>query len=313
MSNARSNTVLVGEIGRLYNLGAVGSLSDGQLLDRYLSGENPSASEAAFSALVDRHGAMVLSVCQRILQDPHDAHDAFQATFLVLVRKAESIRRRECVAGWLYGIARRVSARARVDAARRRRHLESFGAQVSDAREQERPVTPHGDDIDHGSLIAEIDRLPARFRDPVVLHYFEGLSTEATAMRLGCPRGTVLSRLARARDRLRTRLERQGQSLDAIVPASAVAPHLFSNLTVPGVLSQATVRSAVALRLAGTAIEKVVPAAVASLSSGVVRNLLMAKVRIASALVVLGMAVAAIGLAATTDEPARKGAHGQRG
>jgi hypothetical protein len=94
MASARTNSVLVGELGRLYNLGSVGSVSDSQLLERYLARNEPAASEAAFSALVDRHGAMVLSVCQRVLHDPHDAHDAFQATFLVLVRKAGSIRRR---------------------------------------------------------------------------------------------------------------------------------------------------------------------------------------------------------------------------
>ena len=114
MARARSNTDLAGQLGTLYSLGTVGSLPDDQLVERYLAGNDRAASEAAFAALVERHGAMVLSVCQRVLRNSHDAHDAFQATFLVLVRNAGSIRRRESIAGWLFGIARRVAARARL-------------------------------------------------------------------------------------------------------------------------------------------------------------------------------------------------------
>ena len=101
--------------------------SDDQLVETFLARNDLETSEAAFSALVDRHGAMVLSVCQRVLRNPHDAHDAFQATFLVLVRKAASIRRRESVGGWLFGIARRVAVKARLEALRRRHRLEKLG------------------------------------------------------------------------------------------------------------------------------------------------------------------------------------------
>ncbi len=111
MEDARSNTVVGSQLAMLYKLGAAGTMTDGQLLERFLSRTDPAASEAAFNALVDRHGAMVLGVCRQFLGDPHDAHDAFQATFLVLVSKAGSIRRREAVGGWLFGIARRVAAR----------------------------------------------------------------------------------------------------------------------------------------------------------------------------------------------------------
>ena len=232
------------------------------------------------------------------MRNPHDAHDAFQATFLVLVRKAGTIRRRESVAGWLYGIARRVAARATLDAARRRRQLAALVRQRPIDSQRRGTGTPCETEADYGPLIAEIELLPDRFRDPVVLHYFEGLSAEATALRLGCPRGTVLSRLARARDRLRRRLERQGASFEAVLPASSVASRLFSSSPVPGALTQATVRSAVSLALAGATVENVVPFAVASLSRGVVRNLLMAKVRVASALILLGVTGAVIGLAA---------------
>ncbi len=113
MENARSSPVLGSALSTIYRLGAVGTLTDGQLLEWFLARNDPAASEAAFSVLVERHGAMVLGICQKMLGDPHDAHDAFQATFLVLVSKARSIRRREAVGGWLFGIARRVAARRR--------------------------------------------------------------------------------------------------------------------------------------------------------------------------------------------------------
>ncbi|MFI5456245.1 MAG: sigma-70 family RNA polymerase sigma factor [Isosphaerales bacterium] len=309
MASVRSTTAMATQLGTLYSLGAVGSLPDDQLVERYLARDDLAASEAAFTALVDRHGAMVLSVCQRLLQNPHDAHDAFQATFLVLVRKAASIRRRESVGGWLFGIARRVAARARLQAARRRRHNESMfalrtvpGVQAIDeaAGEPER---------DYGPLIAEIDRLPEQFRMPVVLHYFEGLSTEVTAQRLGCPRGTVLSRLARARERLRRRLEERGVALEALMPATAASGRLFSSVTVPSTLVHTTVRAAASLSLAGAAIENVVPTTVAALSGGVIRSLMFAKVRLASVVVILSMATAAIGLtmAASANGRAQRG------
>ncbi len=113
MASTRSSGKAAGHLGSLYSLGAAGSLTDGQLLDRFLDRDDPEAAEAAFSELVDRHGSMVLGVCRRELGDTDDAHDAFQATFLVLVSKASMIRRRESVGGWLFGIARRVAAKAR--------------------------------------------------------------------------------------------------------------------------------------------------------------------------------------------------------
>ena len=185
MAHERSGSVLSGQLGMLYSLGTVGEWSDGQLLGRFLAREDPAESEAAFAVLVERHGAMVLRVCQRILGDSHDAHDAFQATFLLLVRKANTIRSRESVGDWLFRIARRVAVRPRVDSARRRHRLEAL---VAERRRSlgGKAAIPHEAESDYGSLIAEVDRLPERFRAPVVLHYFEGLSTEATARRLGC-------------------------------------------------------------------------------------------------------------------------------
>jgi len=291
----------------LYSLGTVGEWSDGQLLGRFLAREDPAESEAAFAALVERHGAMVLRVCQKILGDSHDAHDAFQATFLLLVRKAGSIRSRESVGEWLFRIARRVAVRAGVDAARRRQRLEALMAERRSSPAYA-GASPHDAGPDRDSLIAEVDRLPERYRAAVLLHYFEGLSTQATARRLGCARGTVLSRLSRARERLRSRLERRGVSLDTVWPVGAAADRLARNGTVPAQLVHNTIRAASSMALGGAAIESVVPAAVAALARGVARTLAFSRLRTAACLIILAAVGVSIGLAASlhpTDEPSR--------
>ena len=178
-----------------------GNLSDAQLLDGFLA-RSGEAAEAAFEALVARHGPMVLDVCSNVLRDSHDAQDAFQATFLVLASRAGSIRRRDALAGWLLGVARRVALRSRTDLARRRAY-EGRAAEMKTDLQQDRAES-------WPELHEEIGRLPERYREPVVLCYLEGLSTDAAALRLGCPEGTVLSRLSRARERLQGRLTRRG-------------------------------------------------------------------------------------------------------
>src|SRR5271165_6316719 len=124
MSSMSSTGALVGQIRTLYRLGPVGTLSDRQLLDRFLDRTDPEASDAACGQLIERHGPMVLSLCTRLLGDTQDAEDAFQATFLVLVRKAGSIRNPDALGSWLFGIASRVAAQARSHASLRRRQLE---------------------------------------------------------------------------------------------------------------------------------------------------------------------------------------------
>jgi RNA polymerase sigma factor (sigma-70 family) len=302
MERAVSNVLLATQLESLYTLGAVGSLTDHQLLERFLARADEAESEAAFAALVERHGAMVLTVCQRILQQHEDARDAFQATFLVLARRARSIHGRGALGAWLFGIARRVASRARGDATRRRR-LEKFHAERLSRNDGQATTRAHAPEPDYGDLIAAIDRLPERLRTPVVLHYFEGLGTEEVAQRLGCPRGTVLSRLARARERLRRRLDQRGLSLEILMPAASASHPLFSGATVPASLVQSTVRAAHCLRLAGSAIDAVVPASVAALTRGVARNLMFGRVRVALVLI-FGMTSAAIGLlmAAAVDE-----------
>jgi RNA polymerase sigma factor (sigma-70 family) len=305
MLGARSGGVAAGQLGSLFSLGAAGALTDGQLLERFLTREDPAAAEAAFTALVDRHGPMVLSVCRRELGDLHDAHDAFQATFLVLVSKAGSIRHRETVGGWLFGIARRVAARARADGARRRRHLEQFGLERNLSETGCIAAAPAGPDLDYTPLIDEVDRLPERFRAPVVLHYFEGLSTEATAQRLGCARGTVLSRLARARDRLRRRLEQRGLAPGLLIPTGDALTRWLPAELVPAGLAHRTIRAASSLGLAGAVIESVVPATVASLSRRVARALALSRVSAAAAFFLVAAVGVSIGLAATLQQESK--------
>ncbi|MDR3636338.1 MAG: RNA polymerase sigma factor [Isosphaeraceae bacterium] len=204
-----------GDLGSLWTLGAVGNLSDAQLLDRFTA-RRDHAAEAAFAALVERHAAMVLRVCRATLGDDHDAQDAFQATFLVLVRRAGSIRRRDSVGSWLHGVARRVAARARVEAARRRA-VERRRAERSERCEAGAIVERWPD------LHEELDRLPEPYRAVIILCYFEGLTCEQAAGRLGWPIGTVKVRLMRARERLESRLTRRGIALSALaVPPESV-------------------------------------------------------------------------------------------
>ncbi len=298
MAGERSGGTTGGRLGSLYALGAAGDLTDGQLLERFLTRDDPIASEAAFAELVDRHGSLVQAICRRELGDPNDASDAFQATFLVLVSKARALRDWETVGGWLVGIARRVSARARVESARRRKHLERLGVERAQSGNLGSTSPIIADEPDHGPLIAEVARLPERFRAPVVLHYFEGLSTEATAQRLGCARGTVLSRLSRARSRLKQRLEDRGAAPGLLVAIGDAVPRWLPIEPVPSSLAQATVRSAGALGLAGASVESAVPTAVARLSRRVARTLSLARAAALASIVVVAAAGVSIGLAA---------------
>ena len=189
---------LVRQLGSLFEGGSVAGLCDRQLVERFNTRGEP-ADEAAFAAMVARHGPMVLGVCRQLLGDHHHAEDAFQAVFLVLARKARSIRDPDRLGTWLYGVALRTARRARAgspgvagprneDADRRAGgpHRRAGSSTCSSASRAE-------------ALHREIDRLPGAFRVPVVLCYFEGLTLDEAAHRLRWPAGTLRSRLARAR------------------------------------------------------------------------------------------------------------------
>jgi RNA polymerase sigma factor (sigma-70 family) len=218
------------QIQALYSVGTFAGLGDGPLLERFatLQGE---VADFAFAALVARHGPMVWRVCRRVLRDEHDAQDAFQATWLVLVRKAGSLRDPSSVGNWLFGVASRVALDARAASSRRQLHEQRYAESQSDeARAEER------DRDDLGAVLhEELQRLPERYQTPIVLCYLVGLSHEEAALRLGCPVGTVRSRLARGRERLRARLVRRGIALSAGAltatlaqdATAAVSPALF--------------------------------------------------------------------------------------
>src|SRR5947209_8273470 len=172
--------VVLREVRRLFETGTVLGMSEAQLLDRFVARRD----EAAFEALLTRHGPMVLGVCRHVLRDPHAVEDAFQATFLVMVRKAGAIRRGEALGPWLYKVAHRVAVRANVDAGRRR----AQAIPLTDA-ETGREDGPMNHEI-RALLHDEVGRLPAKYRDPVVLCYLEGLSHDAAARELRWPIGT---------------------------------------------------------------------------------------------------------------------------
>jgi RNA polymerase sigma factor (sigma-70 family) len=178
--------------------------TDGQLLEQFATGPDTTA-EAAFQALVERHGAMVLRVCRGILENPHDADDAFQATFLVLLHKARRLWVRDSLGPWLHQVAYRTASNARKERARRTRHEQRAG----EARASREPVEPPCEKL-AAILDEEIQRLPERFRMAVLLCDLEGRSHEQAASGLNWPVGTLKSRMARGRDRLRDRLLRRG-------------------------------------------------------------------------------------------------------
>ena len=208
MTTRSANGVLAGPLRALWGVGVVSGLSDGQLIDRIGTGHG-EAAELSFQLLVERHGPMVLRVCQRMLNDPNDAEDAFQATFLVLLAArtpdSESRVSRELAARC--GGARRGTGQGRrVAATPDRAAGSSAGGRTERRRER----------LDLESLIQhELARLPEKYRAPIVLCYLEGLTHESAADQLGWPVGTVRGRLARARDLLRARLTRRGMTASA--------------------------------------------------------------------------------------------------
>ena len=259
---------LLSGLNTLTHVGVTGNLSDAQLLDRFLARSGETA-EVAFEALVARHGPMVLDVCGNLLGDPHNTNDAFQATFLVLASRAGSIRRRDALASWLLGVARRVALQSRADVARRRVN-ERRAAEAKDNRSPE-PPEPWSE------LHEEIDRLPERYREPVVLCYLEGLSTQTAAVRLGCPHGTILSRLSRARERLRGGLTRRGLAPTGLLTAG-IAPGAAPTAIPPKLLT-ATVRASLIFTEQETTATGLVSTTAVALAKGVVHTMMISKLK----------------------------------
>jgi RNA polymerase sigma factor (sigma-70 family) len=258
-----------------------GHLPDHQLLDRFTA----QADEPAFEALVQRHGPMVLRVCRGVLRSPHDAEDAFQATFLVLLRKASRIRQRQSVASWLYKVAYRVALQARADTTRR---------SDCEAHVVPRPPADPVEDVTWREVQAIVDeemqRLPDKYRAPLLLCCLEGRTRDEAAQELGWSLGTLKRRLEQGRERLRVRLAGRGLTLSSAMLASLLTPVVTSAGSAE-ILVQVTVRTA---RLAATG-QTFASTEVAALVRGVTNTLWAAKLKMA-AVGVLALSLVITGL-----------------
>ena len=282
----------------LFHDGVSTGLSDKELLERFATSRD-SAGELAFATLVARHGPMVLSVCRRMLRDPHESEDAFQATFLILVRKRAAIRFEASLGPWLYGVSVRVARRARAISARRR------SIEVSEPSLDASIAPPAESDPDLRFAIDDfLAELPASYRAAIVLCYLEGLTHEEAAGRLRCPVGTVRSRLSRGRAMLKKRLIRAG--LASTVGLVEVT-HPLDRMPAPAVVGTQVIDSvarSVARFAGGEPLPCIVPAPIINLVFGATQNMTISKLAAAASLLAFtGLAAwGAAGLSAQTPE-----------
>jgi RNA polymerase sigma factor (sigma-70 family) len=271
------------DIRTLYALGTLGGLTDAELLERFLARRGADAEEA-FAALVQRHGPTVLGVCQRMLPGSHDAEDAFQATFLVLARRAASIDRRERLASWLYSVAVRIAK----DARRRSARLRAAERRLMDLSRPELEQTEDRDDV-IPLLDEELSRLPGRYQSAILTCELEGKSRREAARELGIPEGTLSTYLARGRKLLRERLSRRGVNLGVGTIATASRPLVVR--AIPDRLMETTVRVALAASPGATA---AVPVAVSSLAERVLKMMVLVRLTlILASLIAAGAGTAA--------------------
>jgi RNA polymerase sigma factor (sigma-70 family) len=272
--------------------------SDGQLLERFLARRD----EAAFGTLLNRHGPMVLNVCRRVLQHAQDTEDAFQATFLLLARSGGSIRKRESVASWLYGVAYRLAIKTRTRNARRQDREKQAVAMHQTGTKLEADWRELQTVLDE-----ELHGLPAKYQAPLVLCYLEGKTHEEVARQLGLPLGTVRSRVARGREALRTRLARRGLTLSAAALATVLAANV-SRAVSPRLLG-ITFQAALSYAASGVAPLGFVSPEAAALVEGGITAVTTTSVKLGLALLfVVGLGVASAGALAfrprASDPPA---------
>jgi RNA polymerase sigma factor (sigma-70 family) len=263
----------------LFHDGTTVGLGDGQLLARYAADRD----EAAFAALVVRHGPMVLATCRAVLRHEPDVEDAFQATFLVLAKKARTVRAGEALGGWLHRVAYRASVQAGAES-RRRRRREAEAAAMRTLQ-----TTHTGPEPDVAAIVhEEVDRLPDRQRLPVVLCDLEGLTYEQAAGQLRWTEPTLRHRLLKARRRLRERLARRG------LTAGSVGVILAAQATgVRAAVPAALARSAVAAATGGAS-----TATAAIVAAAIIRGMIMTKLKIAAAGTLAAIALATAGVVA---------------
>jgi RNA polymerase sigma factor (sigma-70 family) len=278
----RKDAAVLRQLSTLFNVGAIRELTDGQLLERFSSGRG-EAAELAFEALVERHGAMVMRVCRAQLINPHDTQDAFQATFLILIRKARGLWVRDSLGPWLHQVAVRTASCARATAARRRSHERRVAEMAVSVEEPQDRLGAEVEKVLH----EEINRLPECYRVPIVLCDLEGYTCQEAARQMGRAVGTVKSWRFRGRERLRHRLTRRGLALGA---GLGVALAVDDALTaVPKTTANGTFHVAARVLSQWLAAGEV-PASVHNLVKGVFNTMLLGKLRTAAA------AVFAIGL-----------------
>jgi RNA polymerase sigma factor (sigma-70 family) len=242
--------------------------TDGQLLEAFLSRRDA----AALTAIVSRHAPMVWGVCRRILRNDHDAEDAFQAAFLVLVRRAASIASRDLLANWLYAVACQTARKARSTAARRRTREKQV------AQMPEPSVDTNEPQLDLRSLLdQELSNLGDKYRALIVLCDLEGKTRAEAAHELGCPEGTVAGRLARAREMLAKRLARRGVMASSAALAAAVAQE--GAACAPAAVLSSTIKAACLVAAEPAAISAAVTPSVAALTEGVLHTMVISRLK----------------------------------
>jgi RND family efflux transporter MFP subunit len=252
-------------------------LTDIELVERYVRYRD----EAAFELLLWRHGTLVFNVCRRILLREEDAEDAFQATFLTFVRKAHAISRRGSVASWLYKVAYRIALEARA----RRQKIAGRERSGGEALAVQQPSDPTWEEL-RPILDEELTRLPERLRRPFILCYLEGKTNEEAAQEIGCPAGTVFSRLSRGREMLRNRLVRRGVTLSAATLTAALSERTAE--AVPAsMMVKTTLRAALCFADCG-AVGDSISTKAADLAEGVLRNMFITKIKMAVLVLVVG-------------------------
>jgi RNA polymerase sigma factor (sigma-70 family) len=249
--------------------------SDRELVERFIAEHD----DLAFTVLVERHGPMVLGVCRRALANFHDAEDACQATFLVLARKAASLRKRTSLSSWLHGVACRVAASLKRDHARRRRRDRAAAAPAP--RDPAAEVTWREM---QSILDEELQRLPERYRVPLILCYLECLTRDEAAQQLGVSPGTLHGRLERGRDGLRQRLTKRGLTLSAVMSAAALGTGVTQAALAPTFVVSST-RAALLLAEGQPLTESAVATQVLALTQEVLKNMFLSKVKLGTAAV----------------------------